>query len=120
MKIKSGIPYARWLKSYLRGPQWPEEGTLIGVLWCDATYAEDIENSGTAMALTFGIVVEATTDHIKIAAEIFEDKTVRDVSTIPAGMVRSVQRFAGIGFEVQAAGTVATRKRKQKPMPDRP
>jgi len=55
-----------------------------------------MSNSGTIVAMTVGVVVEATTDHVKLAAEVFEDKSVRDVTTIPAGMVERVGTLAAL------------------------
>ena len=82
--------YGKWLKAHLKGDQWPKRAAIVSVIWDDATYCEDMERSGLSRAATFGVVVEATKDHIKTAAEVFEDKTVRDITTIPAGMVQRV------------------------------
>ena len=99
--MKAGpVPYTRWLKKYLRGPQWPQQGTLVAIGWQDATMAEDIEQSGTIRAVTVGIVVEATPDHIKTASEFFEDLSVRDVTTIPAGMVHDIHPYGIINLQV--------------------
>lgn len=88
-------PYKVWIKSYLKGPSWPEYANVVAIVWDDATYAAEVEQSGLARATTFGVVVEATVEYIKVAAEVFSDKTVRDVSTIPAGMVRGIYKLSG-------------------------
>ena len=94
MKGAPARKYPTWLKWYRQGHEWPEQMTIVAVRWRDATYAEEISNSGTILAMTVGIVVEATGDHLKIAAEVFEDKSVRDVTTIPAGMIERVGSLA--------------------------
>lgn len=82
--------YKTWLKRYEKGPKWPERGAIVSVVWDDATYAQEIGDSGLARAATLGIVVEATSEYVKTAAEFFEDHSVRDVSTIPTGMIVSI------------------------------
>ena len=82
--------YKRWLKGYAAGPKWPQRAQIVAVQWQDATYTTDVEDSGLAGAITVGIVVDATDQYIKTAAEFFHDRTVRDVTTIPAGMVQNI------------------------------
>jgi len=88
--------YPLWLKWYRQGENWPKRLIVAAIRWRDATYSEEMSNSGTIVAMTVGVVVEATTDHVKLAAEVFEDKSVRDVTTIPAGMVERVGTLAAL------------------------
>lgn len=83
-------PYKKWLKLYNAGPQWPTRATLVAVQWQDATFHTELEGAELAQAVTVGIVVEATAVHLKTAAEFFHDGDVRDVTTIPAGMVQNI------------------------------
>lgn len=89
-------PYKRWLTRYLKTNGWPESVHIVGVVWDDATYAQDVENSGLARACTFGVVVEATSEFLKVASEVFADRSVRDVSTIPSGMIVEVHPIGGV------------------------
>ena len=84
------MTYKAWLKRYQKGPEWPEKVSIVSVVWDDASYAQDVEDSGLARAVTLGIVVEATPSYVKTASEFFVDKEVRDVTTIPAGMIIQV------------------------------
>ena len=88
--IQKAVTYQKWLRVYSKGPVWPERMIVLAVRWRDASFAEEIQNSGTIIAMSLGVVVEATADHVKLASEVFEDKSVRDVTTIPSGMVERV------------------------------
>ena len=84
------MTYKAWLRRHLRGSRWPDRASIISVVWDDATYAQEVEDSGLARATTVGIVVEATPEYVKTASEFFADKSVRDVTTIPSGMIVGV------------------------------
>ena len=106
------MTYKTWLKRYLKGPGWPTRGTIVTVVWDDATYAQDVENSGLARATSLGIVVEATADYIKVAAEFFADKSVRDVSTIPSGMIVGVYALGGATIPTSPQSVLGASKRR--------
>ena len=102
--------YKQWLARYTKAGSWPEVVDIVGVVWDDATYAQDVENSGLARACTFGVVVEATAEYLKIASEVFADRSVRDVSTIPAGMVVGIHPIGDVQMLPEAAPTEGQRK----------
>lgn len=87
-------PYKAWLRKFRGSPVWPQAAVVVSITWDDATQAHDVEDSGLARAVTLGIILEATSEYVKTASEFFHDKTVRDVSTIPAGMVVEIQTIA--------------------------
>ena len=91
---KPARKYQTWLKWFQRGKPWPHRLIVVAVRWRDATRAEDLSDAATILAMTVGIVMEATPDHIKIAAEVFEDRSSRDITTIPAGMIERVGSLA--------------------------
>ena len=103
------MTYRTWLKRYEKLSHWPEHAHIVSVAWDDATYAQEIEDSGLARAVTLGIVVEATPDYVKLASEFFTDASVRDVSTIPSGMI----------VEIRPIGDTEVRKSEPKPKPKR-
>ena len=109
----AATPYPRWLKRYLAGPPWPRQGTLVAVVWQDATLADDIAESGTILAVTVGIVVDATSDHIKVVAEFFEDLSVRGVTTIPAGMIHAIHPCGTVGLQVTPTHPLAKPKARR-------
>ena len=87
--------YGTWRKRMEGKPLWPEYCHIVAITWDDATYSEDVENSGLARATTFGVVVEITSEYVKIAAETFCDGSVRDVNTIPVGMIAVIHNLGG-------------------------
>ena len=104
-------PYKTWLKRYLKGPSWPERAHVVSIVWDDATYAEEIATSGLARACTIGIVVEATPEYLKTAAEFFADKSVRDVTTVPAGMIVGIYTLGFGDLPGIESGPVPKRRR---------
>ena len=92
------MTYGGWLKRYETGPQWPERLTLVGCLWEDAAHSEDSEESGTILSFISGVVVGADSKALKVAFEVFEDRSTRDVTTVPASLVRKVFRLGRVDF----------------------
>lgn len=83
--------YPTWLKRYEHSSKhWPKYINFVGVLWKDAAHSEESANAGTIQSLIGGTVVEATKDHLKIAMEVFEDESDRDVTTVPASLILKV------------------------------
>lgn len=83
--------YTTWLKKYeIAEKVWPEYVNFVAVLWVDASHAADSTDSGTIKSFTGGTVVGATKEYLKIAMEIFEDRSDRDVTTIPTTLILKV------------------------------
>ena len=88
--------YGKWLKEYELGAKWPDRLTVVAILWTDATKGEDLESSGTLTALTPGVLMRADRHEIVVAHEVFNDKGVRDVTTVPRKMVKDILLFGTI------------------------
>ncbi len=67
---------------------------VVAVHWIDAAKVDDgrtpPEDITPLHAVTFGVLIADETDFVRVAGEIFEDGSVRDVTVIPRGMVRGV------------------------------
>jgi hypothetical protein len=65
------------------------------VWWCDACKDEDfdpLDPPKPQLACTGGFVLEVTDQHILLGQEIFEDGHIRDVISIPGGMVKAITK----------------------------
>ena len=82
--------YTTWLKRWEKKEQWPKYVTTVGILWRDAAHSEDKSNAGTMLSWIVGTVIEATSKEIKVAMEVFEDLSDRDVTAIPTSLVQKV------------------------------
>jgi len=77
--------------SYLKSAEETLFLTVVSVSWIDATSAPDQEDAHLMEVVTFGSLVDITKEHIKTANEVFENGEMREVSTIPIGMVSSIE-----------------------------
>ena len=102
MADEHGITYTAWLRRYKKLTKWPQALTIVGCLWEDAAHAEDSENASTIMSLICGTVVESNPKELKIAFEAHDDhgsRSTRDVTTIPASLVRRMYQFGHVDFK---------------------
>ena len=72
-------------------------GTVVCVTWIDAIVRDNVTRSDPlepVVAKTYGIVIRDTKDFIAIAHEEFVgSEDLRQVTTIPRGMVKKVDRY---------------------------
>ena len=95
----NGFTYKTWLRRYERGAKWPKRITIIGALWTDACHSSDGDTTaGTIKSFVTGAVIEDTKEHLKVAFELFDDQTVRDVTTIPSVLVKRVYPLGSTEF----------------------
>ena len=88
--MTKGVTYATFRKKYAKIDHWPEHVIVVSCLWEDAAHSEDHEDASTMFSFISGTVVEATPKHLKLAMEVFPDKSARDVTTIPSTLIRKI------------------------------
>lgn len=75
----------------------PERIEVYAILWTDAILNNDGEEPQEPIpALTFGVIREATENHVKVAGELFADEDTRLVTSIGAGMGVRVIRLGSL------------------------
>lgn len=77
--------------------RWPRVGSLVLVVWDDATFAQRDEGEDEYLVETVGWLFQRTRRSIRVAGERLPDgveERWRGVTRIPVGMVRSVIRIA--------------------------
>ena len=75
----------------------PQRIEVYAILWTDAILNNDGEDSQEPIpALTFGVIREADSSHVKVASELFADADTRLVTSIPVGMGVRVIRLGSL------------------------
>lgn len=90
--------YKQWLLEYENNPKWPDSLTVVGILWTDATKGEDMDAAGVLLAFTPGVLMRADKKSVTVAHEVFDNLDMRDVTTVPRKMVKSITTFGTINF----------------------
>ena len=67
------------------------------VVWLDAAYG-DTEKVVPVVAVTLGVILEKTGEHVLLASEMFGDSTYRHYTAIPVGMVKRIERVGRLSF----------------------
>lgn len=93
MVARKKFNYKAWAKKASGNPMWPEAVVVVGVTWVDATKGEDMRQAGSILAFTPGVLMRVDENEVVVGHEVFEDRSERDVTTIPAGMVKSIVTF---------------------------
>lgn len=75
-----------------RRRKWPAKNTVVAVHWLDAVMSDE-QGARPMHAVTFGLLTELNEEkkYITVAGEVFEDGDGRLNTSIPLGMVRSIE-----------------------------
>ena len=86
------IPFRKWLTRWKKAgsPVFPESNHIKLVLWTDAAGSTDEDTITPVKTLVVGFLMEATTEYIKLAMEVFEDGSAREYLVIPSKMILNV------------------------------